>query len=778
MAVNIVKKGSDINYSEVNKIASELNINNKLVELLFSRGLSDIEQIQKFLYPNKANFYDPFLMKGMKETVDRLRTAIKNKEKVVIYGDYDADGVCATAILALYLSSQGLDVYAHIPNRVGEGYGLNEESLGNIIEKVLPDLIVTCDCGISCYNEVNFVMDLGVDIIVTDHHEIGDKIPECVVVNPKQEDCSYPYNMLCGAGVALKIVHAMGGEEDMEDYLDLACVATIADLVPLLDENRLIVQLGLKQLAKGRNIGLRELFANLDIKTPTSSEIAYKIAPRINAAGRVGDAFRAFRMLTEKDVDTVRGIIDEINLDNLKRKELCDEMYEEAVGDLAMEDMVNSKAILLSHPSWEKGITGIVAARLTNDYNRPTFIMVNSGDGKTYKGTCRSIDGINVHELLSHCSDCLIEFGGHNQAAGFSIYEQNIPLFKAKVNDYLKNVDQKIYIPTVKYDLDLDESDITIGLVKAFEMIEPVGNNNNRPLIRIIQKSLNVAPCKNNPNHISITTRSGFQIFAFGYSKQSYNLLSDGEKELVLELQSTSYNSKIPKGILKVCSSKSLYFNKQYIPAYRYELLSYEKKGEARYSLIQGSQLPQILGDSVFGTLVIAENEEDYKFFDAKYNIGFGEYIYSSNKNNYSKIIIAPDFRDDSLSLSLYKKIIFLKKPFSDNVISYINSKTKAEIFVLNRKNVADNISLERSVFATYYEVIRKFSGVEFTNFFTCFKKIKSIMSDINVQQLAVCVAIFEEMGILKVTRSPYKLQIIPSVKVDLSQSDICRMLS
>lgn len=778
MSINIIKNGSVIDYSKVNRIATELNINSKLVELLFSRGLSDIDQIEKFLYPKKENFYDPFLMKGMKEAVERIKLAIENDEKVVIYGDYDADGVCATAILSLYLSSQGLNVYAHIPNRVGEGYGLNNDSLDNIIEKVFPDLIITCDCGISCYDEVNHVMDLGVDIIVTDHHEIGERIPECVVVNPKQEDCSYPYNMLCGAGVALKIVHALGGEAVMEDYLDLACVATIADLVPLLDENRLIVQLGLKQLAKGRNIGLRELFAELEIKVPTSSEIAYKIAPRINAAGRVGDAFRAFRMLTEKDVDTVRRIIQEINQDNVKRKELCDEMYEEAVGDLAMEDMVNSKAILLSHPAWEKGITGIVAARLTNDYNRPTFIMVNSGDG-TYKGTCRSIDGINVYELLSNCGDCLIEFGGHNQAAGFSIYEKNIPLFKQRVNEYLKDVDDSIYVPTVKYDLDLDESDITAELARAFEMVEPVGNNNNRPLMKIKAKSLVVAPCKNNPNHISITTKSGFQMFAFSYSKQSYQFLSDGEKELVFELQSSSYYTKTPKGVLKFCKSENLYFNKQYLPAYRYELLSYKKgKSEAKYKLIPGSQLSEIIGKSVFGTLVVAENDDDYRYFSSKYQTRFSEYIYSSNKNNYTKIIIAPDFRDYSLSLVLYNKIIFLKKPFSDNVISYINSRTNAEVYVLDRKNVADNVELDRAVFAKYYESIRKVDGIEFTNFFTCFKRIKSTMSDINVQQLAVCVAIFEEMGILKVSRVPYRLQIIPSAKVDLTTSNICRLLS
>ena len=777
MAINIVKNGSAIDFNKVNKIATELNINAKLVELLFSRGLSDVDKIKKFLYPNKENFYDPFLMKGMKETVERINLAIKNKERVVIYGDYDADGVCAAAILSLYLTTQGLDVYTHIPNRVGEGYGLNEESLGNIIENALPDLIITCDCGISCYNEVNFVLDLGVDIIVTDHHEIGEKIPECVVVNPKQEDCSYPDKMLCGAGVALKLVQALGGYSAMEEYLDLACVATIADLVPLLDENRLIVQLGLKQLSKGKNKGLKELFNILDIKTPTSSEIAYKIAPRINAAGRVGDAFRAFKMLTERDETEVKKIIEEINSDNVRRKEICDEMYEEAVGDLEMEDMVNAKAIVLSHPTWDKGVTGIVAARLTNDYNRPTFIMVNSGDG-SYKGTCRSIDGINVHELLSACSDCLIEFGGHNQAAGFSIHKENIPVFKERINKYLKDVKDSTYYATVKYDLDVEESDITMDLVDAFEMMEPFGNNNHRPLVRLVESNLVVAPCKNNQNHISITTKSGFQIFAFSYAKQSYQFLADGDKDLIIELQSSIYGTKVPKGVLKACNCNNLYYNRQYLSAYRYELLSYKNNSIAKFNLVNNEQIKEVLSNSLFGTLVIAENEEDYKLFMSKYKLDYQEYIYSSNKNNYSKIILAPDLRDEKLALGLYSKIIFLRKPLTNNVISYINSKTKAEVYVVNRDNKADNVFFSREVFAKYYEGLKKVNNVEFTNFFTCFRRVKCTMSDINIQQMAFCVAIFEELNILKVERNPYKLSFIPSGKVDLHSSEIYKKLS
>lgn len=257
------------------------------------------------------------------------------------------------------------------------------------------------------------------DVIVTDHHEVSGLVPECIVVNPKQEDCDYPFDMLCGAGVALKVIQALGGLDKMLEYTDLACVATIADLVPLTDENRLIVQLGLKKINDKKNLGLTFLFDALGLENVNSGDVAYKVAPRINAAGRMGDAYRAFELLTTVDVKRAKQIVDEIEEDNLRRKEMCDEMYSEAVEDLNSEDLINNRAIILSHPSWEKGITGILAARLAGEYNRPVFILVKSGD--TYKGTCRSIDGINVHELLVGCRDSLVEFGGHAQAAGFSI---------------------------------------------------------------------------------------------------------------------------------------------------------------------------------------------------------------------------------------------------------------------------------------------------------------------------------------------------------------------
>ena len=777
MNYRIVKKNNDANTDNIKLVASQLNLNERLVEILFSRGLTDVDSINKYLNPDVKNLYDPYLMKGMSEAVDRIKSAIANNEKVVVYGDYDADGVCAASILSLYLASQGLDVFTHIPNRMGEGYGLNVNSLGVIIENTFPDLIITCDCGISSCEEVDFVHDLGVDIIITDHHECGERIPNCVVINPKQNDCNYPYNMLCGAGVALKLVQALGGIEATEDYFDFACVATIADLVPLLDENRLIVQLGLNKLKNTNNIGLRELFNSLGVVTPTSSEIAYKIAPRINAAGRMGDAYRAFEMLTSSNLARVKEIIKEINEDNSKRKVLCDEMYKEAVEDLAYEDMVNNRAIVLSHPTWEKGITGIVAARLTNDYNRPTFIIVNS-DKNVYKGTCRSISNISVFDILSNCSELLIEFGGHNQAAGFSIEEKNIPLFKQKVNEYLMKYPDSAYLPTITYDIDLSEKEITKELVNAFELIEPIGNCNLKPLIRVVLDGLSIAPCKNNSNHISITTPNGLQIFAFSYVKQSYQLLGSGEKEVILEIQPGLYGNKQPKGVLKACNTKNLYVNKSNISAYAYDLLLYKAKCVANYELLDEKKLNDIVDKNLYGTLYIASTYEEYDSFIKKYNYIFDEYIYSSNSNNYSKVIIAPDFSDETLSLSLYSKVVFLSRPLFDGVISYINSRSKAKIFVYNKPTKCCAVLTTREVMAKYYDVIRQVNGVEKSSLFSLFKNLNSTMSDINAPQLAFCIAVFEELAILQVQRNPYKLKIIPGKKVDLNTSEICKKVN
>lgn len=770
MNITIAQKiDAKIDGERARKLAAELNFDSKFVELLFTRGLDSAEKIKNFLYFDKRLFHDPFLMKGMREAVDRIRMAVENRERVVIYGDYDADGICAAAILSLFLSSKGLDVCVHIPNRIGEGYGLNVTSLEKIIEDIAPDLLITCDCGISGAKEVEFALDLGVDVIVTDHHEISGEIPSCTVVNPKQNNCTYPYNMLCGAGVALKLVQAMDGLDAMLEFIDLACIATVADLVPLLDENRLIVQLGLKKLNERKNAGLSVMFDRLKLQALTASDIAYKIAPRINAAGRMGDAYRAFRLITSTDRIEINRIVDEIETDNARRKELCDEMFGEAVGDLAFEDLTNERAIVLSHPSWEKGITGIVAARLAGEYNRPSFILVKSGDN-TYKGTCRSVEGINIHELLSSCRDLLIEFGGHSQAAGFSICPDKVAEFKMRVNDYLAGFDESYFLPKVTYDMEITEADINHGFVRALELLEPFGNSNPRPLFKISANELKIAPCKN-PVHIMITLPSGIQLFAFNYSHLSYQLMSCGEKTLIAELQSSTMGGGQVKGIMRACSPSALYVNDTCANEYKYGLLRYPQSGEAKYTLYNDDDLDE-LTNKLYGTLIVADNRDTFEQFIEKHSQPiFCEYMYATNRNNFSRIIVAPEFDDPMLSLNNYERIIFLFVPINGCIVSHINKISHAEVFLPEKASDVYEVNTDRQVFADYFECMRKCKLNSTSNVFAYWRHLNKNNSEISFRQLTFCLEVFAELGFITVTYSPFTIQFNSGVKRELNES-------
>ena len=774
MNVSVSQKNpNSIDLTAVKNIAADLKLNEKLVELLFLRGIDDEKALKRFLYPDESMFYDPFLMKGMSDAVRRIKQAIVNKEKVVIYGDYDADGVCSAAILALFLSSRNLDVFVHIPNRVGDGYGLNTERLERIIDEHIPDLIITCDCGISGANEVRVALDLGVDMIVTDHHEVSGEIPECVVVNPKQNDCGYPCKNLCGAGVALKVVEALSDREEMLGYSDLACVATIADLVPLTDENRLIVQFGLKRINERRNLGLSILFDTLDLKNVVSSDIAYKVAPRINAAGRMGDAYRAFELLTITDVGRLKQIVDEIERDNTDRKQMCDEMFDEAVGDLAYEDLVHNRAVVLSHPSWEKGITGILAARLASEYNRPAFIMVKSGDD-VYKGTCRGIEGVNVHELLISCKDYLVEFGGHAQAAGFSIKYDRIEDFKKAVNEYLTDFPDELFLPKARYDMEIEVNDVKYDFVESLDLLEPTGNGNAKPLFRLDVDALKVAACKNNKSHISVTLDTGFQMFAFNYSKLSYQLLSPGTKTLVTELQTGSYGGKTIKGIIRCCSPSELYINDSVCDGYEYGLLKFLPNDKCKYSIYSESDINE-LTKSLYGTLVIASDRKTYDDYASEHAMPkVREFMYATTRNNFSRVIVAPSFTDGNLCFSNYDKIILLRAPLNNGIISYLNSVSKADIYVPGEPDDAYDLSLERSIFADCFEKIKANAGVPAASANGFYRHVVAAGSaELKQSQFIFCLQVFEELGFISIENNPFRITVNKGVRADLDTSKI-----
>jgi hypothetical protein len=484
----------------------------------------------------------------------------------------------------------------------------------------------------------------------------------------------------------------------------------------------------------------------------------------------MGDADRAFTVLTSKEIRVVRETIDEINADNTRRKELCDEMFGEAVEDFAEEDFT-AKAIIMSHPSWERGITGIVAARLTGDFNRPTFIMVGSGEG-VYKGTCRSINGINIHEILSKCKDCLVEYGGHSQAAGFSIKTENIPVFKKKVNELLAEYNDEMFLPSVSYDLELDSEEINNDLVDAFELMEPIGNGNPRPLVLIKEKSLKISPCKN-ANHISILTNSGLQIFAFSFSKQSYQLLGSGVKNLVIELQQSLYGGKMPKGILKACQPSELFVNDEYASAYKYEAYRYIKSSAAEYIPITVDKMTE-LSSTLYGTLFIANDYKAYREFIAKYPVMFNEYMFSSQKNNYTKVIVAPELEDKSLMLSLYDNVVFLSKPLTEGMVGKVKKMAKhATVYVCDTQEQADSVVIDKCVCAKYYEALKQVNMREFSSIFAIFKHIRSTMPDITYAQFTICLSIFAELDIVSVSYSPATITLEHGKSVKLEDSKI-----
>lgn len=732
----------------VERISSKLGLNKKLAELLILRGYDSIEAINVFLHPSVDNFYPPEQMLGMVDCCNRLKLAMENNERVVVYGDYDADGICASAILSLYLSDNGVQVYTHIPDRQGDGYGLNVESIEKIIENVMPDLILTCDCGISAVEEVELATELGVDVIVTDHHEVGAKLPECVIVNPHQPNCKYPFKDLCGTGIALKIVQALGGIDAASKYYELAAIATVADLVSLTDENRLIVQLGLREISNSKNFGVKALLDSLKLKNVTSSDIAFKIAPRINAAGRMGSAYRAFELFTSSDPAIVFDRLKQIDNANTERKLLSDELYNQALELLHKENLIDNRAIVIVSDKWEKGITGILAARLVSDFKRPVFVLVKNND--EYKGTCRSVDGINIYELLSKQSDLLKEYGGHNQAAGFTILPQNIEKFKTRIYAALRDEDIETFIPAFKYDMELAESDVTQEFAASLELLEPTGNNGNpKPLFMTKTFSLTATPLKNNYIHTLLKTSSGLQIFAYNSYKLNTYYNGDAERDLVYELVDGGY---APRMYLRGCAPSKLSVNDTIARAGYLRMLNYKSYNDVRYKEYAPHELDSMI-DNKFGILIIAGSKSAYEFCAElnNPNIVMHEILAETAANVYTRLMVAPEL-SKAFMLENYSKVIFLDYPPSLNVVGYINSRSNATVYLPNRDNRAELFSCvkpDRKIFGEYYNAIKAHATIKAPNAMAFFKFLHTRVKSVELPQFIACLSVFTQLKLL-----------------------------
>ncbi len=476
-----------INEEDINKICEENNLSQLIGSILASKKIISKDEIREFLNPTRDDFHDPFLMPDMEKAVERILIAIQNKEKIIIYGDYDVDGITSVTVLKKFLEEQGLKTGEYIPNRLNEGYGLNKEAVKNISEQGYT-LIITVDCGISCIEEIEYAKELGMEVIVTDHHEPGEIIPDCLaVVDAKRKDNKYPFNQLAGVGVVFKLIQAISLKLNLEakeylKYLDIVCVGTISDIVPLIDENRVITKLGLKLVEKTRNIGLKTLLESTGYKEINSTTISFGIAPRINACGRMGEEKEALELFLTNNIQEAKQISERLNQYNIERQETEKQIFKQAIQEIEEEDK-DVPCIILGKEGWHHGIIGIVASKVTDIYFKPSILICF--EGEEGKGSGRSIPGFDLHDAVMNCNTYVEKFGGHSMAIGINVKKENFEKFKKEFEEYVQNSHINDIIPIIKIDKEIDLRKINIQDIRDLKLLEPYGEANKMPLFLI-----------------------------------------------------------------------------------------------------------------------------------------------------------------------------------------------------------------------------------------------------------------------------------------------------
>ena len=549
---------------ETARIAKELQVLPLTARLLYSRGYRTPEDAGRFIRVETELFHNPFLLKDMDKAVCRIQKAIRCRERIVIYGDYDVDGVTSVSLLYLYLRGREANVGYYIPNRIGEGYGVNREALERLAAEGCR-LLVTVDTGITASDEIAYAYELGMDVVVTDHHACHDTLPRAeAVVNPQRSDCTYPFKPLSGVGVAFKLACAVEAAERREtgntgdfmrdmcmNYIDLAAMGTVADVMPLVGENRLIVSMGLMCIAETKRPGLAALLAQTAgsgshsaKKRVTSSLIGFTLAPRINAAGRISDASRAVELFLTDSVTEGERLAAELCEINRERQNEENTMMEQAVSKIAqLPDLKENPVIVLHDDNWHHGVVGIVSSRITEHYGYPSILI--SFDGDVGKGSGRSVHGLNLVEALQSCSDLLIKFGGHELAAGLTIERKNLTAFIERINAYARQrLTQEMLTARLDADCEVESSDITLRQAKELYLLEPYGVSNPVPLFILRDAEITeIMPIGSN-RHTRMTLRKNGRLLSavcFGTIAEELDFVAGDSADVVFNLSANEF---------------------------------------------------------------------------------------------------------------------------------------------------------------------------------------------------------------------------------------------
>ncbi|MFQ5605669.1 MAG: single-stranded-DNA-specific exonuclease RecJ [bacterium] len=526
---------------KINAFASELNSSPILANVLLNRGIDNLEDARIFFKPDLNNLHDPFAMSDMHKAVERIEQAVVRSQKVLIYGDYDVDGTTATSMLLRFLKRLNVQVEFYVPDRLLEGYGLSELGIKNA-QKNSIDLIITVDCGITANREIALAGQLGMDVIVCDHHQPGAELPQALaILNPKKSDCPYPFKELAGVGVAFKLIQALQKQlnldpEILQNFFGHVALGSAADIVPLVDENRIFVKFGLENMGTTDNVGIRALLdsVGLNKKNIGTGQVVFMIAPRINAVGRMGDAGRAVRLLTTENEQQAKNIATILEAENRHRRNVDEETFEQAIALIESKyDAENDRVFVLNQDGWHPGVIGIVASRIVEKFYRPT-IMIATEDGKG-KGSARSIPGFDIYQALNACKHLMLDFGGHKYAAGLTIDIEKITLFRETFARIAADVlTEEMLMPKLIIDAEVELNEINSELLKILNKMAPFGPQNMRPVFLTRKLEVVGTPGIVGKNHLKFKVRqNGVVMDAIGFNLgELLYRISAGEKNV------------------------------------------------------------------------------------------------------------------------------------------------------------------------------------------------------------------------------------------------------
>ena len=533
---------------KIKELEEKYQINKLLATILVNRNITEPEKLKIFLHPTRNDFHDPFLMPDMQKAVTRIKHAIENQEKVIIYGDYDADGITSITVLKSFLEEIGLHTDYYIPNRLNEGYGLNKPAVKSIADEKY-DLMITVDCGISAVEEIQYANELGLETIITDHHEVAEQLPDALaIVYAKRKDNQYPCRDLAGVGVVFELIQALSKElglleETNLKYLDIVCVGTISDIVPLRDENRVIAKLGLLLVNQTKNIGLKSLLMSSGYKNIDSTTISFGVAPRINACGRMGHAEKALKLFLSKNINEVNELTKELNEYNRIRQETEKSIYEEAVQQIESRHLDENATIVVAGENWHHGVIGIVASKITDLYFKPSILLCY--EDNIAKGSGRSIPGFDLHDALMKCTDTIDRFGGHSMAIGITVKREMVEPFSQEVEAIAKELHIEEILPVIQIDSKVELSEISKEMVASLKELEPFGEGNKTPIFAIKNLKIDSIRALSEGKHLKMSLRDNNTLvnaigFNMGHLADEYRI---GDKiDIVGVLEVNTFN--------------------------------------------------------------------------------------------------------------------------------------------------------------------------------------------------------------------------------------------